>query len=713
MSTSSDSVAPSSRISTSAGAAPSPKRIPHSIQIGDHKLDDDYFWMRDDARKNEEIIKHLELENKYAEAVMKPTEPLQKKIYDEFLYYLKEDDASVPYKWGPDFYYARRTIKGQDYAVYTRGTELKDNEIIDPQTVLDVNAAAKGFDFFSIGCFSMSPDHTRLAYSVDTTGFETYEIRIIDVATGELVETALKDTSGSCTWINNDFIFYTTMDAAHRPHKLHRHRIGTAQDTDACLYTENDERFWLRCFKSLSGEYVFLSLKSKVTAEIHFIKASEPEADFTLIEARVQDVKYSVDHQGDYFWIVTDADDAKNFKLMHAPVDKPGKENWQTVIAHNPNRRIEYIECFKNCVVVFGRQNGLTHVGILDVSKPMDDSKDAGCAFPMTVPDWPEEVFTVYQGCNRVYDIEYLRLSYSSPITPDTVYDYQYSSGELVARKRKEVPHYEQKLYECRQLTAKSHDDIDIPVSYFYKKETKLDQDNNVLMFGYGAYSSSFDPDFNARFIPLLNRGIVIVFAHIRGGGEMGRLWYENGKYLNKKNTFFDFISCAEHLVNTKFTSTDKLVVTGSSAGGLLMGAVLNMRPDLFKAAYTRVPFVDIMATMSDPTIPLTVVEWEEWGNPCEDKYFDYMLSYSPYNNVADRKYPAILATSGLNDSRVAYWEPAKWVTKLRHHNKADTPIIFRCQMSQGHGGSSGRYKHLEEIAFLYAFVCFQLEIDE
>jgi oligopeptidase B len=586
------------------------------------------------------------------------------------------------------------------------------------EVVLDHNELAKNHSFMDLE-FEPSPDHALLAVMTDTSGYEAYDIRVRDAKTGEFLSDFIPNTAGHVQWgADNSVLFYSTLDHAHRPHMLWRHQVGTDAKEDVCLYTEEDEKFWLRFYRSLSGEYLFIHPKSAVTSEVYFISARETlqsQPKLHLVKPRQQDVLYEVDHTSGRFWIVTN-EGAKNFKLMYTPEDAPSRENWQTVMEHDPEVKIDGIECFRDYIGVFGRQKGLTAVWMIYLNtrahRPLPGAK-----FRINPLTFNEEVYTVEAGINRVFDTQTVRLSYSSFVTPFTVYDYDIETGVLIQRKQIEVPNYDSKLYHSERLSATGSDGTKVPVSLVYRRD-KHQKPGPVLLNGYGAYGISDDPEFDYRRLPLLDRGVVFATAHVRGGGELGRFWYEDGKYLRKKNTFTDFISAMEFLIKDGWTTRDKLVITGGSAGGLLMGAVINMRPDLCKAVFTRVPFVDIMGSMSDATVPLTVVEWEEWGNPNEEKFFEYMLSYSPYDQLkADADFPNIFVTTGLNDFRVAYWEPVKWVAKIRHvlsqreasSNKRTPLIMLKCKMDSGHAGSSGRYSHLEDKSLELAFILEQM----
>jgi len=693
--------------------APVARKQPHEVKIGEHTHVDQYYWMRDDTRSDPEIIEHLLKENTYCDRQMARTQDLQDELYKELLSHVKEDDDSLPYQHGP-YYYARRAVKGLDYSKYIRSRVVNESltELVDPEEVLDVNELAKGHPFFDLGTLKPSPSHRYLAYSFDTSGYETYTIVIKDLETGKLLKDEITKTSGSVTWGTDDVLYYSTVDEAHRPYKVHRHKVGSSQEEDVCEFTETDERFWVHFWLSRSGDFLFVGSESKVTSEVWFKPTSDLEGTkLALFQERVQDHEYSVEHAGSSFWILSNKD-AVNGKLMRCELDATSMENWKEVIPHSEERWIEGIEGFQKHLIVYGRKDGLTNVEIISIGGGDDDEgkeSDEG-PLPSHTLKFDEEIFTCTLSVNKSYTTDYIRVTYGSLVTPNSVYDVDLTSFKYTLRKEKEVPKYDKNLYGVERIYAPARDGTKVPLLLVFRKDLiKRDASNFVYYYGYGAYGVSIDPEFAASMLPLLDRGAVHVIAHIRGGGENGRMWYENGKYLNKRNTFTDFIDGAEHLISLGLTEPAKLAISGGSAGGLLMGAVINMRPDLFKCMYTRVPFVDVMTTMSDPSIPLTVVEWEEWGNPTTEKYYEYMNSYSPYDNIKAQDYPHILITAGLNDSRVAYWEPMKYTAKLRELKTDNNMLLLKCRLDQGHGGHSARYTYLKEQAFKLAFVIDRL----
>lgn len=655
---------------------------------GDH-WDDPYFWMR--HRNDPKVIAYLKSENEYREQMMAHTVPLQHQLFLEMKGRIKETDVSVPEK-RDNFYYYSRTEEGKQYPIYCRKTGSLD---APEEVLLDQNVLAEGQPFCIIGIFRMSPDHKLLAYSVDTSGAEQYTIYIKNLETGELLSDYVPNTYYSFEWANdNATFFYNMLDAAHRPYKLFRHTLGSNASQDQLIYHETDERFFLSLRKTKSRAYLFMELHSTNTTETRYLSADQPMGEFKILQTRRPEVEYSVAHHGERFLIVTN-DQAQNFKLMEAPLDKPGKDNWREVIAHRSEVLIDGIDAFKDYLVVFERRSGLRHIRLSSI----DNRNVHYVAFP-------EPVYTYTAHANPEFDAQTLRITYSSLVTPDTVVDIDMQNGEWEVKKRKEIPSgYDPSMYASERIMAVAADGAHVPISLVYKKGIKLDGSNPLLLHAYGSYGACIDPEFQTKYFSLLDRGMIFAIAHIRGGSDLGRAWYDNGKLRKKKNTFSDFIASTEHLIAQGYTSKEKLAIIGVSAGGLLMGAVVTMRPDLFKAVVAKVPFVDVLSTMSDPSIPLTVIEFEQWGNPANKDDYIYMKSYSPYDNIKTTDYPHMLVTAGLNDPRVAYWEPAKWVAKLRTMKTDNNRLLLKTNMDAGHAGSSGRYDYLKEIALEYAFV--------
>jgi len=650
---------------------------------------DNYFWLRE--RDNPEVIEYLKAENKYTESMMKHTEAFQETLYKEMLGRIKETDLSVPEKLG-DYYYYTRTEQEKQYRIYCR---KKDSLEAEEEIMLDKNVLAKGYDYYDIGVFRISPDHKLLAYSIDTTGSERFTLYIKDLKTDSLFKEKISNAGYSAAWANdNKTIFYTILDNAKRPYKIYRHTLGTNTEQDEFVYHEKDDAFWLNISRTKSDKYLIIDLASHTTSEVRYLSADAPEGKFKLVHPRQHKMEYYIEHHNDRFFIMTN-DNAKNFKLMQTSVNDPSRENWKEIIPHRDSVKIDGIDIFKNFFVVYEMEKGLKKIQIRNFTS--DETYYV---------DFPEPVYTFWLGKNRDFNSRLLRFTYNSFVTPRSVFDYNMDNRTQELKKQYEVlGGYNPSLYQSERIFATAQDGATIPISLVYKKGIKKDGNSPLYLIGYGAYGTCMETYFSSNRLSLLDRGFTYAIAHIRGGGEMGRYWYEQGKLLHKKNTFSDFIACAEYLINEKYTSSDKLVITGGSAGGLLIGAVTNMRPDLFKIVVADVPFVDLINTMLDPTLPLTVLEYEEWGNPNNKEYYDYMKSYSPYDNVAVKEYPNILITAGLNDSRVQYWEAAKWTAKLRALKTDNNLLLLKMNMGSGHLGASGRYDFLKDIAFEFAFI--------
>lgn len=668
---------------------PVAKIIPKIDTVNGFVRKDNYFWLRN--RENPDVISYLQAENKYTEAVMKPTDSLQAKLYKEMLSHIKETDLSVPEKID-DYYYYTRTEEGKQYPIHCR----KKGSLDAPEEVLlDVNQLAAGHGYMRVGVFRASPNHQLLAYSTDTSGSETFTLYVKDLSSGQLLADQIPNTSYSVEWANdNKTLFYNTLDEAKRPYKLFRHTLGADPKADLLVYHEPDEAYFLDLSKTRSKQYLLMNLSSNTTSEVRYLNADDPNGEFKIIHPRQHEMEYSVDHHGDKFYIVTN-DNAKNFKLVEAPVSDPSKANWKEVLPHRTDVKVDGVDAFKDHLVVYERKGGLKQLRIMNFANSN-----------FYYVDFPEPAYNVSPSGNPEFNTNILRFNYTSLITPSSVFDYNMDTRQRELKKQTEVlGGYDPKLYQSERISAKAADGTEIPISLVYKKGMVRNGKNLCYLYGYGSYGISMDPSFNSNRLSLLDRGFIFAIAHIRGGGEMGRYWYEDGKLLHKKNTFTDFIACAEHLIKEKYTSSNRLVISGGSAGGLLMGAVTNMRPDLFRVVVAKVPFVDVVNTMLDASIPLTVTEYEEWGNPNKKEYYDYMMAYSPYDNVQAKSYPNMLITGGLNDPRVAYWEPSKWTAKLRAKKKGNNLLILKMNMGAGHGGSSGRYDYLKEIAFEYSFI--------
>lgn len=661
---------------------------------GDERLDN-YFWLRD--CHDPKVIAYLNAENTYTEAMMQHTEPLQTNLYNEMLARIKETDLSVPYQQG-NYYYYSRTESGKSYPIHCR---KKGNLDADEEILLDQNELAQGYEYFSLGTFKVSPNHQILAYSIDTSGSEQYTLFLLDLTTKQLYKETITDTYFSLAWGNdNCTIFYTKVDSTNRPYQLLRHRLNTPETQDVLIYEELDESYFLSVGRTRSQAYIIMSLGSKITSEIHYLDANNPLGSFQIVQPRHQGMEYEIEHHQDYFYIVTN-DQAINFKLVKTPISSPAKENWQTVIAHREDVLLSSVSAFADYLVISERKAGLP---IIRVQK-LATGEEQNIIFP-------EPTYAISLGSNPEFKTTKLRFNYTSLITPSSVFDYDMETQARELKKETEVMgDYDKNQYASEWILATASDGTSIPISIVYKKGIKKNGKNPLFLTGYGSYGASYPASFSSTRLSLLNRGVIIAIAHIRGGGEMGRKWYEDGKFLHKKNTFTDFIACAEHLIAQKWTSSEYLAISGGSAGGLLMGAVINLRPELFKVVIAAVPFVDVVTTILDTSLPLSAMEWDEWGNPNDKTYYDYMKSYSPYDNVKPQNYPHLLIIAGLNDARVKYWEPAKWTAKLRNFKTDNNLLLLKTNMGAGHGGASGRYESLKETAFEYAFVLDRLGI--
>jgi len=677
---------------------PRPPQAPIDPQVtvihGETRIDP-FFWMRD--RNDPRTIDYLNAENAYTERMTRHTSGLRDKLYREMKGRIKETDLSVPYPRNEYFYYTR-TVEGSQYPIYCRKRGSLD---ASEEIILDVNELATGQKYFRIGVVQVSPNHRYLTYSDDSRGDEVYTLRVKELSTGRLLPDTIENTYYGVEWANdNQTLFYTTLDAAKRPYRALRHVLGDDPAQDVLVHQEDDERFYVHLDKTRSQKFILLSLDSQITSEVRFLDADRPMSEFTIIHPRQQGMEYAVDHHGNDFYIVTN-DQALNFRLVKVPVTRPAKSHWVDVIPHRPEVKLDGVDAFADHLAIYERQDGLERLRI----RRLDDGAEHYVAFD-------EPVYTFSITDNEEYDAKSLRFMYASLTTPRTVYDYNMESRTREMKKQYEVlGGYEPAEYQSERIFAVAKDGVRVPISLVYRKDLRKPGGNPTLLYGYGSYGASMDPFFDSNRISLLDRGYIFAIAHIRGGEEMGRQWYEDGKLLKKKNTFTDFIACAEHLITEKYTSSEQLAIMGGSAGGLLMGAVTTMRPDLFDAVVAQVPFVDVINTMLDASIPLTVIEYEEWGNPNEKAYYEYMKSYSPYDNVTDRAYPDMLITAGLNDPRVAYWEPAKFTAKLRAMKTDDHVLLLKTNMGAGHGGSSGRYDRLKEVAFDYAFIIDRLGV--
>lgn len=668
---------------------PAAKVVPQTFEEHGVQRVDNYYWLKD--RSDPDVVRYLSAENDYTSAFMKHTEPLQQQLFDEMKARLKETDLTVPYRVG-DFVYYRRTIEGMQYPMLCRRPAAHE---APEQVILDMNALALRHDYFNVGAAAVSPDQRLLAYSTDTAGAEVYTLRVKDLASGQLLADEVPNTYYSVEWGNdNHTLFYTTLDDAKRPDKVWRHTLGQPASADQLVYQEADTTFDVGLEKTRSRKYIFIVSNSTMTTEVRFLDADHPEIAPVIIEPRQRGHEYSVEHQGEFFYITTN-DEARNFRVMRAPVNHPVKANWVEFIAHRPDVRVEGVDAFAGHLVIHERVGGLPAMTVRNLATGESRSVE-----------FPEPSYDEHLTNNEEYATSLLRFSYTSLVTPESIYDYDMNTHERTLLKQTEVlGGFDARNYVSERIQAVAPDGVEVPISLVYRKGFVRDGSRPCLLTGYGSYGVSSDARFNSGAISLLDRGFVYAIAHIRGGGEFGRPWYEDGKLLHKKNTFTDFIACAEHLIAEKYTSSRRLAITGGSAGGLLMGAVTNMRPDLFRAVVADVPFVDVINTMLDESIPLTTLEFDEWGNPKDDAYYEYIRSYSPYDNVARKAYPNMLVTAGLNDPRVGYWEPAKWVAKLRATKTGGNRLLLKTNMGAGHGGASGRYDRMRERAFNYAFI--------
>jgi oligopeptidase B len=678
--------------------APEPpvaKKQPKVTDIHGLKLVDDYYWLRD--KQNPEVKAYLDAENAYADAYMKSTEAFQQKLYDEMLSRIKQTDVNVPYRDGDYFYYSR-TEQGKQYPIIAR----KKGSLDAPeQVLLDVNELAKGQSFMSLGAITVSDDGNLLAYSTDNTGFRQYTLHVRDLRTGrDLPDHAEK--VGSVAWAgDNKTIFYTVEDPAKRQYRLYKHTAGAA-GADHLVYEEKDELFEIGVHKTRSRQYLLLEIASHTTSEYRFLAANQPNAEWKIVEPRHHEVEYDVDHHGDSFYIRSN-DTGRNFRLVKAPVTDPSKNNWKEIIPARADVMLENVDFFKNFYVLHERAKGLQTLTVVDFAT----GKNKAISFP-------DPAYSLGSENNRQWDTDKFRYRYTSFITPNSVYDYNVNTGESTLLKRTEVlGGYDPAKYAVERVFATASDGVKVPISVLRLKSVKMDGTAPIFLYAYGSYGIPTNVGFSSNIFSLVDRGVVYAIAHIRGGGDLGKPWHDDGKMMKKKNTFTDFIACAEYLVHQKYGSKDKLVIMGGSAGGLLMGAVTNMRPDLFHAVISKVPFVDVINTMLDESLPLTVGEFEEWGNPKEKPAFDYMYSYSPYDQLHKAAYPAILVKTSFNDSQVMYWEPAKYVAKLRTLKTDNNPLLLKTNMGAGHGGASGRYDFLKEIAFDYAFTLKQMGIEQ
>lgn len=671
---------------------PIAKKIPKILDFHGDQRRDDYYWMNN--RENPEVIEYLEAENKYNEQMTAHTKDFQQKLFEEMKSRIKEDDESVPYKLN-NYWYITRFETGKDYPIYSRKKEsLEATE----EVMFDVNQMAEGFEYYSLGGLNVSPDNKLVAFGVDTLSRRKYTIQIKNLETGEIYQDKIENTTGGSTWAaDNKTLFYTKKDEQTlRSYRVYKHILGTNPEDDQLVFEEEDETFNTYVYKSKSREYIIIGSHSTLTTEYRILRADDPKGKFRVFQPRLRGLEYSISHFGDHFYVLTNLDGATNFKLMKTPVDQTEKEHWVDLIPHRDDYMLEDIDIFKDYLVVSERHNGLN---LLRIIRWEDDSE-------YYLP-FDNETYTAYSSINPAFDTKILRYTYNSLTTPTQVVDFNMETKEKTVLKEQEVlgGNFDKNNYESRRIWAVAEDGTQIPVTMVYRKGLELNGQNPVLQYAYGSYGSTIDPYFSSVRLSLLDRGFIYAIAHIRGGEYLGRSWYEDGKLFKKKNTFTDFIDVSKHLISENYTSPQHLYAMGGSAGGLLMGAVVNMAPELYNGVIAAVPFVDVVTTMLDDSIPLTTGEYDEWGNPNEKEYYEYMKSYSPYDNVKAQNYPNMLVTTGLHDSQVQYWEPAKWVARLRELKTNNNILLFHTNMDAGHGGASGRFEALKEVAEEYAFL--------
>ncbi|PWH82443.1 oligopeptidase B [Algibacter marinivivus] len=671
---------------------PKAKQVFKELKIHNDVRIDNYYWLND--RENAEVIDYLNAENAHTKQMMQHTESFQKVLFEEMKGRIKEDDTSVPYKLN-GYWYLTKYKSGKDYPIYVRKKETLDAE---EEILFDCNELAKNHSYFNLGGISISPDNTLAAFSTDTVSRRQYTVQIKNLVTGEIYSDKILNTTGSATWANdNKTLFYAMKDEVTlRSHKIFKHKLHSKPNADEEVYHEEDETFNTFVYKSKSKKYLIIGSSSTLSSEYRILKADSPDGNFKVFQERTQDLEYNIAHYNDSFYIVSNIDESTNFKVSKTQENSTSKENWKDVIAHRKSVLIEDIEIFKDYLVVNERENGLNRLRIIS----WDGSDDYYLLFD-------SETYTTFIGNNPDFESEWLRYGYNSLTSPSSIIDYNLKTKQSEVKKEQEVlgGKFLKENYESKRIWAIARDGVKVPISLVYKKGIKLDGSNPLLQYAYGSYGSTVDPSFSSIRLSLLDRGFIYAISHIRGGEYLGREWYENGKLLTKTNTFTDFIDCSKYLIEQKYTSNQHLYAYGGSAGGLLMGAIINMNPELYKGILAAVPFVDVVTTMLDDSIPLTTGEYDEWGNPNEIMYYKYMKSYSPYDNVEAKDYPNMLVTTGLHDSQVQYWEPAKWVAKLRELKTDSNKLLLHTDMDSGHGGASGRFESLKEVALEYAFL--------
>lgn len=669
---------------------PVAKKIPHKVYAPFEEREDPYYWMN--QRQDPEVLAHLEAENRYAQSVLCPTKQLQSELFEEMKARYRKDDDSLPYFFN-GYWYIVRYEKGKEYPVFLR---KKESLSAREELLLDANALAQGHSYLDVGSIAVSEDNRLLSYSFDTVGMRNFTVHFRDLETGHNLEDTLEDTSGKVVWAGDGkHVFYVTKDSALRAYRVLRHTLGTAKEQDTVVFEEPDETFDVHVYKSKSQKYIFISSSSSVSDEHHFLPSSDVHSPWRVLQPRTRDLEYAVEHFGDEFFIITNAHGATNFKLVKTPVKTPGIEHWQEVVPHQEEVLLEGFELFDQYLVLEQRIKGLLEIKITEFST--GDSH---------VIEFSDPCYTAYIGVNMEFSTTKLRYGYTSLTKPSSVYEYDMKTRSTTLLKRQEVlGDFTPDDYTSERLWATARDGKEVAISLVYRNSTPKSSETPLLLYGYGSYGHTVDASFSSVRLSLLDRGFVFAIAHVRGGEYLGRDWYEEGKLLKKKNTFYDFIDCAHHLIQEGRTSAAHLYAMGGSAGGLLVGAVANMEPQLFRGIVAQVPFVDVLTTMLDETIPLTTGEYDEWGDPRKKKYYEYIRSYSPYDNVTAQAYPSILVSTGFHDSQVQYFEPAKWVAKLREYSTSGNPILLVTDMESGHGGKSGRFESLHEEALEYAFL--------
>ena len=678
--------------------APVAKKEPKVLKIHGYEVVDNYAWLRDrNKEKDPAIIQYLKDNNAYTESYMGKYQPLVDTLYKEMLGRIKQDDTSVPYKLG-NYWYFNKTEEGKQYPVFLRS---KSRDMSNPEVLLDQNELAKGFGFFAIGDFDVSEDGNMLAYTTDTTGYRQYQLHIKDLRTGKTLDDSVERVTSSAWSNDGKYIFIGQEDpVSKRSDTILRHEVGT-NGKDVAIYKEDDVLFNAGVGKSRDHKMLFIASYAKTSRESRYLPADQPLGEWKVISPRRPLHEYSADYDNGEFYFVTNRDGAENFKVMKAPASDPSEKNWKDYIPYNPAVKVDDISFFKNNAVVSELENGLEYIRVID--KKTGKSERIGT---------PETVYTMGVGNNPEYDTPYIRYNYSSMITPNSTYEYDLKSHQSKLVKQQEIPSgYDKSKYETTRVWATARDGVKVPISLVMKKGTKLDGSAPMLLYAYGSYGFSTDPGFSTNRLSLVDRGMIYAIAHIRGGSELGEKWRLDGRMYKKLNTFYDFVDSAKWLIANNYTASDRLVIQGGSAGGLLMGAVTNMSPETFHAVIAQVPFVDVMNTMLDASLPLTTEEWIEWGNPNVKKDWDYMIQYSPYDNVKAQAYPNMLIEVSLNDSQVPYWEGSKFAAKIREMKTNDSVILLKTNMGAGHGGSSGRYDRLKEIAFDYTYALTQVGI--